>query len=85
MCTVAAERTFTLKELARVVRAAPGARGTDGVVAASAMAAKVPDVRDYDDDLDDPVGLSESAYEKMYPDVESDLAVLLPVFQKDVP
>jgi protein-tyrosine phosphatase len=81
----AAGKTFTLKELARVVSTGPPVRGLDEIVARAAQAAQVPDDTDYDDDLDDPYGLGWPAYETMAADVDAALAVLAPALREGVP
>lgn len=81
----AAGKTFTLKELARVVGADPSIRGLDELVARAAHAAQVPDDVDHDDDLDDPYGLDWPAYETMAAEVDAALAVLAPPLRKGIP
>lgn len=76
----AAGRTFTLKELARVVE--PGDHGLDAVVARAAACAAVPDPVDHDDDLDDPFGMEWPAYDKMAAEVDAALAVLVPALRE---
>ena len=72
----ATSRTFTLKELARVV--GPNERGIDEVVARAATAAHVVADQDYDDDLRDPFGLGRPAYLRMALEVNIALAKLVP-------
>jgi protein-tyrosine phosphatase len=74
----AAGKTFTLKELARVVSAAPSIRGIDELVTCAAHAAQLPQATDYDDDLDDPSGLDWPAYEQMAAEADAALGVLAP-------
>lgn len=80
----AAGRTFTLKELARVVGADPSIHGLDEVVAHAAHAAQEPEEIDYDDDLQDPYGLEWPAYDKMAAEVDAALAVLAPALREGV-
>ena len=80
----AAGKTFTLKELARVVSTGPPVRGLDELVARAAQAAQLPDDTDYDDDLDDPYGLDWPAYEKVAADADAALAVLAPALREGV-
>jgi protein-tyrosine phosphatase len=81
----AAGKTFTLKELARVVGAGPPVRGLDALVACAARAAQLPDDTDYDDDLADPFGLDWPAYAKMAAEADAALAVLAPALTEEVP
>lgn len=71
-----AERTFTLKELAC---AAARARGLDALLAEARAAAAVPAERD--DDLADPHGLDQAAYQRMFDEVDVALAVLIPALR----
>lgn len=81
----AAGKTFTLKELARVISAGPPVRGLGELIARAAHAARVPEDTDYDDDLDDPFGLDWPAYEKMAAEADVALAILVPVLSERVP
>ena len=80
----AAGKTFTLKELARVVTAASSIRGLDELIISAARAAQVPEDTDYDDDLDDPHGLDWLAYEKMAAEADAALAILVAALREGV-
>jgi protein-tyrosine-phosphatase len=79
----AAGKTFTLKELARIVSSAPSIRGIDELVTCAGHAAHLPQATDYDDDLDDPYGLDWSAYEQMAAEADAALAVLAPALARE--
>ncbi len=76
----AADRTYTVLELARVLRAEgePRGIGLDGVLAAARQATAEDGGRDLEDDLDDPYRLSERHFIQMALDVETALGVLAP-------
>jgi protein-tyrosine phosphatase len=76
----AAERAFTLKELARVIE--PQDRGLAAVIARADAAAREADPVDYDDDLDDPFRLEWPAYEHMASEVDAALAVIVPALRE---
>lgn len=61
----ATSRTFTLKELARVSEAMPDRIGPERVAALAREILDQPSDRDFDDDLADPYGLDEAAYQSM--------------------
>jgi protein-tyrosine phosphatase len=72
----AAERTFTLKELGRLLAdAGPG--GITGVLAHAARGLLIERL-DHDDDLDDPYGQGNPAYARMAAEVDTALAVIAP-------
>jgi len=77
----AADRAFTLKELGRLLRAAPPqpAEYDDGLdaVLATAAAALRADGRDHDDDLDDPMGGPYAAFLACSREVQAALAPLI--------
>lgn len=72
-------RTFTLKELARLSDQLPGGVGLTAVVAGVAQALSTPSDRDYDDDLDDPYGADEAAYDRMVREADDALGRVLRV------
>lgn len=69
-------RTATLKELARLVEAAPTTRGLAAVT--QLMAASHADTTDYDDDLADPHRGTPAAYARAFAEVEAAVAVIAP-------
>jgi protein-tyrosine phosphatase len=77
----AADRAFTLKELARVMASAGTGLGVTGVAARAAEAART-EAFDHDDDLADPYGLEWPAYETMAAEVDAALAVLVPALRE---
>ena len=77
----AADRTYTLLELARVLRDAgsPSSIGVDGVLEIARGAAS--DDRDHDDDLADPYGRSERHYIEMALTADRAISVLVPALR----
>lgn len=76
----AAERAFTLKELARLIGDAPVA-GLSAVTSRAAAAVQVPERSDFDDDLADPVGLEWPAFERLAAEVDVALSVIVPALR----
>lgn len=76
----AAARVFTLKELARVLTRAPADGALTDLVAAAAAAAHAESI-EHDDDLADPYGLEDAAYEQMFATADAALDVLVPALR----
>lgn len=80
----AAGRTFTLKELARVARSKPGMTTLDELIQRAAEEAALAVDVDPADDLDDPHGADQEAYDRMRVEVDEALAVLIPILRDPV-
>ena len=80
-CPAAADRIYTLLELARVLRDAgsPDSIGVDGVLEVARHA--LSDDRDHDDDLADPYGRSEQHYIEMAMTADGAISVLAPALR----
>jgi protein-tyrosine phosphatase len=74
----AANRTFTLKELAHLLDPPPRENGIDGVVSQAALRATTFDELARDEDLSDPYGLLWPAYQRMADEVDAALGVIVP-------
>ena len=77
----AAERAFTLKEVARILQKDSSVVGLRAVLRAASRAAHESDPIDHDDDLDDPVGLDEPAYARMFFEVNAAVDVIGPALR----
>lgn len=76
------QRSFTLKELARVLSNGRPSVGIDGALAVAVEAFSRSDGHDYDDDLVDPYEQSIQVFETMAADAEAALAVLIPTLDE---
>jgi protein-tyrosine phosphatase len=81
----AGDRTYTLLELARILRdeGEPRGLGVDGVLRLAREAVARGEDRDFDDDLADPYGRSDDDYRRMAERAEEALAVLVPALRGD--
>lgn len=80
----AANRTFTLKELAHLLDPPPRENGIEGVVAQAALRATTFDDLARDEDLSDPYGLLWPAYQRMADEVDAALGVIIPALGERV-
>lgn len=83
----AADRAYTLRELARILRSRgrPEGLGVDGVLATARDSVEHGEDVDHDDDLVDPYGRSEDTYFRMASEADEALAVLVPALRTDLP
>ena len=79
----AADRTYTLKELAHFLDPPPRGSGIDGVLAQATLRAATFDDLDRDEDLADPYGKLWPAYQEMADEVDAALAVILPALRTE--
>jgi protein-tyrosine-phosphatase len=77
----AADRAFTLKELARVLGPSDPVHGVAAVLGVARAAMASGEAVDHDDDLDDPYGRDDAAYERMADEADRALAVLVAALQ----
>jgi len=78
----AANRTYTLKELAHYLDPPPRGSGLDGLLAQAALRAATFDDKDRDEDLADPYGLLWPAYQRMADEVDAALALIVPALRE---
>ncbi|MCW2496013.1 MAG: low molecular weight phosphatase family protein [Jatrophihabitans sp.] len=77
----AANRTVTLKELARLLTGAPTGIGIDAALRLVAERWAAADDVDHDDDLADPYRRSWAHYRRLGDEVDAALAVIVPVLR----